>query len=530
MRKLRSLHPLTTLFYWEFWNDFLRVISITGIIGFVAILGAILGITYWGALGLRAFLEERGLIDVVGALYYVVGFPLLAITGLLIGASILTLSVLQEEERDMWLRSLLTHRDFGFYAGARSLLAAFCLTFLAGFLFLFLGKVVWRIGLLDFLSGGVVILLLGVFFCTLGTLLMGLLVMSIPPRHQKRVLVGLAGFIAILLVGSAVFVDIEILLARLLDILINPYLPTAWGMELFFFIEAKGWFAQESLMRLLWLIGLTLAGGVALYWVLPLVYRLEKGPKEGYDLATSLPVGWDTRFATLLGRLPLERSTRAFLKRDLIIALRHPGLLITGIIMIGITFAVSIGDEMAAVPLFMVYFIPIEFASAYMGASLRTEGSNLDYIKMLLERGNFLVGKIAATLLLVFFVSAVILFICIALSPALEWDFVAVGIRILILVMAVFGATLLAMTFGEKILISGKGGSLDQTVTRWFLGWLMAAGWLLVDFYFTKPQMIDKAPAWLLALLPHLPLIIFGGIISYCILRLRNFARAIEEI
>ena len=95
-----------------------------------------------------------------------------------------------------------------------------------------------------------------------------------------------------------------------------------------------------------------------------------------------------------------------------------------------------------------MYLIPVSLASGYLGASLRSEGSNLDYIRMLLEKGSFLVGKIAATFLMVFLVSVVILFICIALFPALEWGFVAVGIRILILAMAVLWATMLVMVLG----------------------------------------------------------------------------------
>ncbi|MCL0064832.1 hypothetical protein M1N84_02930 [Dehalococcoidia bacterium] len=46
---------------------------------------------------------------------------------------------------------------------------------------------------------------------------------------------------------------------------------------------------KESLMQLMWLmIGLALAGAVALHYVWPLTYQLEKGPKEGYDVAASL--------------------------------------------------------------------------------------------------------------------------------------------------------------------------------------------------------------------------------------------------
>ena len=507
------------LLFWDLREGFrLAVLTKDGrnvlfgrIILVLGILGAILGGTYWGALGFRAFAEERGIIDVIWAPYYVLGLSILAIIGLITGAGILILSLLEEEERDMWLRSLLTHGDLSFYKGLRSLLAGLLsIMVLFGIPILVFGWVVWRTGLLDLFSGSLVILLVVVSFCILGNLLMGLLAICIPPRLRRRVAVGLAISIAVLLIAAAFYIE-----------------PPPDIIEHFYLMEEELHLAKEWFMQLMWLIGgLALAGGIALRYVWPLAYRLEKGPKEGYDVDVSLPVGWDTRFATLLGRLPLERSTRAFLKRDLILALRHPRVLIHGIIMVGITLAVSIGDELAAGPLFMVYFIPVEFASAYLGASLRTEGSNLDYIRMLLEKGNFLAGKIAATFLMVFFVSVVIVFICIALSPALEWGFVAVGIRILILAMAVLWATMVAMVFGEQILISGKGESLDRTVTRWFVGFLMATGWLLVDLSLTHPQIPGVARILLLPVF----LIILGGMLYYFVLRLRKFARAIEDV
>ncbi len=102
---------------------------------------------------------------------------------------------------------------------------------------------------------------------------------------------------------------------------------------------------------------------------------------------------WDAGFAALVSRLPLAPSTMAYLKRDLILALRHPRVFVQGIIMTGLALAVSVGDPLGAGPLVILYFIPIEFASAYLGATLSPEGSNLDYMKMLLEKGKFLAIK-----------------------------------------------------------------------------------------------------------------------------------------
>ncbi len=96
-----------------------------------------------------------------------------------------------------------------------------------------------------------------------------------------------------------------------------------------------------------------------------------------------------------------------------------------------------------------------------------------------------------------------------------------IAIRIVILSIAVLQATFVGMICGEQILISGRE-SLDQALARWCFGFLMAGGWMLMDFYFTMPQMAEAAPAWLLALLPHVPLIIAGGVIAYCIFRLRK--------
>jgi hypothetical protein len=499
-----------------------RIILVLGI------LGTILGGTYLGALEFRAFAEEAGIIDPIRALYYMFGIPILAIIALVAGAAVLIFSILEEKEGDVWLRSLLSHHDFSFYKGLLSLPGGFLFFMvLFGIPFLFLGKVVWRIGLLDFLSGGVVILLLTTSFCILGNLLMGLLVMSIPPRQQKRVLVGLAGFIAILLVGLALFVNREILSARFLDIVSDPYVPTAWGIELLFLVKAEGWLAEESLMRLSWLIGLALAGGVALHWVWPLTYRRGKGPKEDYDAGASLPVRWDSRFATLLGRLPLEQSTRAFLKKELILFLRHSPSLVRAIITIGAIFALSLAVEVPVMFLFVLYLMPIEFVSDYLHPSLKTEGGNMDYMKMLLDKGKFIATKIVTTFLMVLSMSLIIALLGFAISPAIEWELVPVVVRTLILTMAVLQATLVGMVLGEQILISGKESLDQQIVIRYGCGILIAWGWLLIDLRFLYPQML---PTWAMAMPPHLPLIIFGAVISYCLFRLRKFARAIEDI
>ena len=520
IRKLNSLHPLMALFYWDFRNNFrLAVITKEGrnvlfgrIILVLGILGAILGGTYLGALAFRAFAEEAGIIDPIRALYYTLGIPILAIMALIAGAVVLIFSVLEEQEGDVWLLSLLSHRDFSFYKGLLSLLGGFLffMVFL-GIPFLFFGKVVWRIGLLDFFSGGLVILLGTLSFCLLGNLLMGLLVAPNPPQRQKRVLVGVTGVIAISLIGSAVFVDMEILFARFLDIVTDPYVPTAWGMELFFLAEAKGWFAEESLMRLSRLIALALAGGVALDRVWPLTYRLEKGPKEGYDAGASLPVRWDSRFATLLGRLPLEQSTRAFLKKELILFLRHSPSLVRAIITIGAIFALSLAVEVPVMFLFMLYLMPIEFVSDYLHPSLKTEGSNMDYMKMLLEKGKFIATKIVTTFLMVLSMSLIMGLLGFAISPALEWELVPVAVRTVILTMAVLQATLVGMVLGEQILISGKETLDQKLVIRYGCGILIAWSWLLIDLRFLYPQML---PAWAMAMSPHLPLIIFGAVIS----------------
>ncbi len=244
----------------------------------------LLGATYWGALKFRAWAEGEAMIDVIGLFYYTLGFPLLAISSLLFTAYALPITVLREEEVGFLpLRFLpISERDLSFYKGFTFLQGLIVTLFLLGFLFLFFGKVVWRQGLADFFSSGLVMLLVVISFCILGGLLMGLVMMCIPPRLKRRALFGLEILIPVLLVVAVPFYfvgwwvgDVEVLITRVLDIVTNPYVPTAWGMELFFLVQEKGWLAQESLMRLGWLIGLGLAGGVALCQIWHLTYRLE---------------------------------------------------------------------------------------------------------------------------------------------------------------------------------------------------------------------------------------------------------------
>ncbi|MCL0105053.1 hypothetical protein M1O57_05660 [Dehalococcoidia bacterium] len=122
------------------------------------------------------------------------------------------------------------------------------------------------------MAGGLVILVVTLSFYILGDLLMGLLAICIPPRLRGRVAVGLAIFIALLLIAAAFYIE-----------------PPPDIIELFYFIEEELLLVKESLGQLMWLIiGHALAGAVALHYVWPLTYRLEKGPKEGYDVAASL--------------------------------------------------------------------------------------------------------------------------------------------------------------------------------------------------------------------------------------------------
>lgn len=538
VRKLNSLHPIMALFYWDIRNNFrLAVITQDGrnilfgrIILLLGILGVIMGFTYWGALEFRAWAEEAGIIDAIGALYYKLGFSFLAIGGLLISAGLLIGSVLVEEERDMCLRSLpITERDFSFYKGFDSLVGAFCFTLLAGILFLVFGKVVWRADPLDFFSGGLVILPVIISFVILGNLLMSLVAICISPQQRKRILSGMAIFIGALPIVAVLYFDyfwvgdIETLFARFLDILTNPYIPTAWGIELFFLVQEKGWLAREPLMRLAWLIGLGLAGGVALHQVCSLTYR-EEGAKE--TRIETRQIRRESRLLSLITRLPLDSSTKAFLKRDLILYFRNRSELVQAVITIGVFSTLALGGEGPVGFLYLLYLLPELIVPGYLHSSLKTEGSSMDYIKMLMEKGKFIAAKVVATFLMILVLCLIMVFASFAFFPALEWDFVSIIVRMLIVSLAVLQATLLGMVYGEQILISGKK-NLDQTIGYFCLGVLMAVGWLGIDLFFINPQML---PGWTGAVLPHLPLIIFGGIISYSIFRLRKFARAIEDI
>lgn len=536
-RKYRLIHPLNTVLEWQGLNDyrlavitkdgrnilFSRVILLLGILG--GGLGVILGGTYWGALWFRAFAEEKGIIDVIEPFYYVGGFYLLAITGLMLGATLLIMSISQEEEIDELIRSLpVTHRDFGFYKGFPLLVGSIVVTFLIGSLLLFFAKIVWTLDLADFLAGGLVILLMSVSFCTLGNLLMSLVAICIPPQLRQRVVVGLAIFIAVLLILIAVGTYYAYVWAA--DVEPAPGIPDI--MESFYLMQEEVWLAKESLMRLMWLIiGLAIGAAIALRHVWPLAYRLEKGPMIGHDVDLFLTVRLETRFVALLGRLPLDHSTKAFLKRDLILYFRNHSALAQTILLIGVVLATTLTPEEVPVGfLFMLYFTGIHIVSNFLNSSRKTEGTNMDYIKMLLEKGKFIAARVVTSFIVALFLCLILLFLGHAFAPALQWDFGIIVGRILILSLAVLQASLIGMVFGEQILISGKQ-SMDQTIAYFCVALLVASGWMGVDLSLTHPQML---PGWAGALLPHVPLIIHGGVIAYCIFRLRKFARAIEDI
>ncbi|MFW0859239.1 MAG: hypothetical protein AAGB97_03530 [Dehalococcoidia bacterium] len=255
---------------------------------------------------------------------------------------------------------------------------------------------------------------------------------------------------------------------------------------------------------------------------------MARKPEETYH-DISLRVRWDARFAAFLAGLPLDRSTRAYLKKDVILYLRDLAALAQTMLFIVVALAVMALPEPGRVEfvfIYLLYYMPNWIVIQYLDSSLKTEGSSMDYAKMLVEGRKFIAAKVVSTFMMLLLLCLIMFFCGVALSPVLEWDFVRIIMRILILSLAVLQAALLGMVWGERILISGKL-TLDLHVARFCLVILLAVGWMGIDFFFIDPQIL---PEWAKGVFPHVPLIVFGGIIAYCIFRLRKFATAMEDI
>lgn len=536
-RKLYRLHPVRIFTHWQSLNDYrLWITTKDGknvlfgrIILVLVIVATLLGITYGVAVWFRAFAQEAGIIDVVEPLYFVAGFYLLAITGLIFGVVFLISSTSGEMEYEELMRSLpLTPRDVSFYEGSNRLWVAITVTFLLiGFPLLFFGKIVWRPDVADLLSVGLAVLLVILSFCILGNLLMSLVAICVPSRLRQRISVGLASFAAVLLVGAAlyfVYVPVGHVIPRL-------DMPMPWDIEFVYLLEEGARPQKEWLVRHIWpilglLAGVAVAGGVALRSVWPATYRLEKGPKKGYDADAIIPVRWWTRFVALVGRLPLDHLTKAFLKRDLILYFRDRSALAQTIWLMGVALAMTlIAGEKPFAFLYMLYFIGTDTVPKFLNPSLKTERNNLDCIRMLLEKDKFIAAKLVTTFIVVLFLCLILLFLGYALSPALEWDFGIIVVRILILSLAVLQASLIGTVFGEQVLSSGKQ-TFDQTIAYFFISALTASAWLGIDVVLTDPQMHGLLKVLLLPVV----LVIVGGVLYYCVFRLKRFARAIEDM
>jgi apolipoprotein N-acyltransferase len=81
------------------------------------------------------------------------------------------------------------------------------------------------------------------------------------------------------------------------------------------------------------------------------------------------------------------------------------------------------------------------------------------------------------------------------------------------------------MVFGEQVLISGKQ-TVDRTIAYFFVSVLAASAWLGVDFLLIDPQVSGLIKVLLLPVV----LIIVAGVLYYCAVRLRRFAKTIEDV
>lgn len=479
------------------------------------------GFIYWGVLRLRISAEQAGLLDVFAPLYYITGFSLMATSASVYGARALLWSVLQDDERNSWLPSLLTHSDFAVYSGLRSLLRGFIwfiLTYAVPFLMV--TGVVWRPGLPALVPHGVLTLLVGLSFCIVGSLLMSLLVALIPPKKQRGILLGITGLAAVLMVAVALYFNY-------VWVADGETLPADMG-ELLYLVYDELQLVSESLKRFLWpaSIAVALVGGMALRKVWPVTYRLDKGTVKRPVTNAFGPVSRETRLATLVGRLPVDHVTRSFLKKDMLLYLRNHRALVETLGSIGITLVAGISAEEPMGFLVMLYFYATMSVSFFLRPSLVAEGSNIDYVKMLAEKGRFIVAKVVSTFIVTLFLSLISLVLAHGFAPALQWDWGTITLRIVILGLVVLLASAIGMVFGEEMLMTGQE-SMDRNLLYYCAGLILASGWMSIDLFLTDPQML---PTWAGALLPHVPLVVFGSLTAYCVLRLKTISRAIEDI
>lgn len=223
---MRKKSPFFTLLYWDACNDY-RLLTINEkgrsilwarIFQFLALLGIILGLTYWGAVELKAYAEEMMILDLLETGYYVLGLSFLGIFFLLIGAGIAVASVFYEEKREKWLRAFVIQRDLSLYSGISDLFYGYLFFFLlTGLPFLFSGLFIWWMDLSRFISESIIFILLTVSLLILGNFFVGLFLAMISPQRRKYAVYGVLGVLMVLVLYVFILLDLELFMDNCLS-------------------------------------------------------------------------------------------------------------------------------------------------------------------------------------------------------------------------------------------------------------------------------------------------------------------------
>jgi len=544
LTKFRYLHPLFILYYWKLKED-LRYFAFTkdgsrtlgkNLLILLVVLGAISGFIYWGAIQFRFTVDNLGMIDTVRIFYYYFSFLTIGILSLLLGAAGMAASTL-EEEKDRFLYSLpLTHRNISLYKGHNSLWEGFYLPFFIGFWFLLFGFIALREGFGSFLISIFILLLLTTIFVLWGNLFMGFLVSFVPPGHREKTMVFLAVLAVVILIVSVAYfarfwrIDIIKEVERLLPYINSPYLPTTWATRLFFYLQEKGFIVKESLTEFARLGGVIILSWVSLLSLYPIVYRLEKSPDSSSDLTLPSTVRFDSKVVTLLiNWLPLDRYSKTFLKKDIILALRNPALLIRTLLLLGsITVVLFLGIKWSPFwLLLLLYYAPVELTADLLPPSLKSDGANLDSLNVLLQSKRFIIGKVVAYSLLAFFLTFLFFLTIHVLFPTLRGELRDYIIRLSLVSVVSFKATLLCLVTGRDFLFTGKT-AMNQTLVYYTFGFVLTSGFTLLDMFISGIP-IPILPGIALKYMPCALFLILPGFLIFLICKTLSLIEDIKR-
>lgn len=233
----------------------------------------------------------------------------------------------------------------------------------------------------------------------------------------------------------------------------------------------------------------------------------------------------DYRFGSLLAGSLQDPITRAFLKRDLVLVLRHAPGFLSGLVVLGIVLLITFFTREASGNLFILYYIPAYFAHSFLSSSLKREGSSQVVVQLLMEKKRFFKSKFLGTFFVVCGLAWMATLLISFLSPILEASLSLILIRLFLLLFASAIGSLVVLAFTAPVLRNGKT-SFTDTLTLYVFGILNASAFYMLDLLLVERAVKEGITSSTPLYFYFLTLLIIGAVVALSFLKLRKYSRS----